>query len=56
MSVALLLRTIQDAYADPGPWEQLRERLARLALDYSPLHLAQAVRPMGGAELESLLL
>ena len=55
--VALLLRTVQDAYADPGPWEQLRDRLARGALHFSPLHLAQACPPVGRRrELESLLL
>jgi hypothetical protein len=55
--VALLLRTVQDAYADPGPWEQLRDRLARGALHRSPLHLAQACPPDGRRrELESLLL
>lgn len=55
--VALLLRTVQAAYADPGPWEQLRDRLARGALHRSPLHLAQACPPDGRRrELESLLL
>ena len=55
--VALLLRTVQDAYADPGLWEQLRDRLARGALHRSPLHLAQACPPEGRMrELESLLL
>ena len=55
--VALLLRTVQDAYPDPGPWEQLRDRLARGALHRSPLHLAQACPPDGRRrELESLLL
>jgi hypothetical protein len=55
--VALLLRTVQDAYADPGPWEQLRDQLARGALHRSPLHLAQACPPAGRrCELESLLL
>jgi hypothetical protein len=55
--VALLLRTAHDAYADPGPWEQLRDRLARGALHYSPLHLAQACPPDGRRrELETLLL
>ena len=55
--VALLLRTVRDAYADPGPWEQLRDRLARGALHRSPLHLAQACPPDGRRrELESLLL
>ena len=55
--VALLLRTVRDAYADPGPWEQLRDRLARGALHRSPLHLAQACPPEGRRrELESLLL
>ncbi len=55
--VALLLGTVQDAYADPGPWKQLRDRLARGALHRSPLHLAQACPPDGRRrELESLLL
>ena len=55
--VALLLRTVQDAYADPGPWEQLRDRLARGALHRSPLHLAQACPPdERRRELELLLL
>ena len=55
--VALLLRTVRDAYADPGPWEQLRDRLARGALHRSPLHFAQACPPHGRRrELESLLL
>ncbi len=55
--VAVLLRTVQDAYADPGPWEQLRDRLARGALHRSPMHLAQACPPDGRRrELESLLL
>jgi hypothetical protein len=55
--VALLLRTVRDAYADPGPWEQLRDRLARRALHRSPLHFAQACPPHGRRrELESLLL
>ncbi len=55
--VALLLRTVGDAYLDPGPWEQLRDRLARGALHFSPLHLAQACPPDGRRrELESLLL
>ncbi len=43
--VALLLRTVQDAYTDPGPWEQLRDWLAQGALHRSPLHLAQACPP-----------
>jgi hypothetical protein len=43
--------------ADPGPWEQLRDRLARRALHFPPLHLAQACPPDGRRrELESLLL
>jgi hypothetical protein len=55
--VALLLRTVQDAYADPAPWEQLRNRLARRSLHGSPLHLAQASPPEGRRrQLESLLL
>jgi hypothetical protein len=54
--VAVLLRTVQDAYTDPGPWEQLRDRLARGALHRSPLHLAQACPPdERRRELESLL-
>jgi hypothetical protein len=54
--VALLLRTVRDAYADPGPWEQLRDHLARGSLHRSPLHLAQACPPDGRRhELESLL-
>jgi hypothetical protein len=55
--VALLLCAIRDAYADPGPWEQLRDRLARGVLHRSPLHFAQAC-PVDGrvCELESLLL
>ena len=60
VSAALLaaqLRTVRDAYADPGPWEQLRDRLARGALHGSPLHLAQASPPEGRrCELETLLL
>ena len=57
VAVAELLRTVRDAYADPGPWEQLRDRLARGALHGSPLHLAQACPPEGRRrELESLLL
>ena len=32
VAVAELLRTVLDAYADPGPWEELRDRLARGAL------------------------
>jgi hypothetical protein len=55
--VSLLLRTVREAYPDPGPWEQLRGRLARGALHHSPLHLAQACPPDGRRnELESLLL
>lgn len=55
--VALLLRTVRDAYADPVPWEQLRDRLARGALHRSPLHFAQACPTEGRRrELESLLL
>jgi hypothetical protein len=55
--VARLLRTVRDAYADPGPWEQLSDRLARGGLHRSPLHLAQASPPAGRRrELESLLL
>jgi hypothetical protein len=55
--VTMLLRTVRDAYADPGPWEQLRDRLARGALHRSPLHFAQACPPDGRRrELESLLL
>ncbi|MDR3636970.1 MAG: hypothetical protein P4L84_24410 [Isosphaeraceae bacterium] len=57
VAVADLLRTVRDAYADPAPWEQLRDRLARGALYRSPLHLAQACLPDGRRrELESLLL
>jgi hypothetical protein len=57
LPVALLLRTVQDAYSDPGPWEQLRDRLARGVLHRSPLHLAQARPPDGRRrELEALLL
>jgi hypothetical protein len=56
MPVVLLLRTVGDVYADPSPWEQLRDRLARGALHNSPLHLAQACPPDGRRrELESLL-
>lgn len=55
--VAVLLRTVLDAYDDPGPWDELCDRLARGALHGSPLHLAQACPPVGrGRELESLLL
>ncbi|SIO65118.1 Glycosyltransferase involved in cell wall bisynthesis [Singulisphaera sp. GP187] len=55
--VALLLLTVRDAYVDSGPWEQLRDRLARGALHRSPLHFAQACPPDGRRrELESLLL
>ncbi|WP_406694388.1 hypothetical protein V5E97_25260 [Singulisphaera sp. Ch08] len=55
--VALLLLTVRDAYADPGPWEQLRDRLARGTLHRSPLHFAQACPPdRRRRELESLLL
>jgi hypothetical protein len=55
--VAQLLCTVRHAYADPGPWEQLRDRLARGALHRSPLHFAQACPPTGRRrELESLLL
>jgi hypothetical protein len=55
--VALVLWAIRDAYADPGPWEQLRDRLARGVLHRSPLHFAQAC-PVDGRvfEVESLLL
>ncbi|WP_044149479.1 hypothetical protein, partial [Singulisphaera acidiphila] len=57
LPVALLLRTVRDAYADPGPWEQLRDRLAQGTLHRSPLHFAQACPPVGRRrELESLLL
>ncbi len=45
--VAQLLRTVRDTYADPGPWEQLRDRLARGALHRSSLHFAQACPPAG---------
>jgi hypothetical protein len=55
--VTMLLRTVRDAYADPRPWKQLRDRLARGALHRSPLHFAQACPPNGRRrELESLLL
>jgi hypothetical protein len=55
--VPLLLRIVQNSYSDPGPWSQLRERLAQGALHNSPLHLAQACPPEGRRrELESLLL
>lgn len=55
--VALLLRTVRDAYDDPAPWERLRDRLARGDLHWSPLHLAQASPPeWRRGELESLLL
>jgi glycosyltransferase involved in cell wall biosynthesis len=55
--VARLLRTVRDTYADPGPWEQLRDQLARDALHRSPLHFAQACSPTERRrELESLLL
>jgi glycosyltransferase involved in cell wall biosynthesis len=55
--VRQLLRTIRDTYADPGPWEQVRDRLAQGALHISPLHFAQACPPTGRRrELESLLL
>jgi hypothetical protein len=55
--VALLLRTIGNAYDDPGPWEQIRHQLARGTLHRSPLHFAQAC-PLDarGRELEVLLL
>ena len=52
-----LLRTVEDAYADPGPWEQLRDGLARGALHRSPWCLAQACPPDGRRrQLESVLL
>ncbi len=55
--VAALLRIVQDAYPDPRPWAQLRDRLSRGALHRSPFHLAQARPPDGRRrELESLLL
>jgi hypothetical protein len=55
--VAQLLRAVRDTYADAGPWEQLRDRLARGALHCSPPHFAQACPPTGRRrELESLLL
>ena len=55
--VMMLLRTVRDAYADPGPWEQLCDRLARGDLHRSPLHFAQACPPDGRRrELEALLL
>jgi glycosyltransferase involved in cell wall biosynthesis len=55
--VAQLLRTVRDSYADPGPWEQLRDRLARGTLHRTPLHFAQACPPTRRRrELESLLL
>jgi hypothetical protein len=47
LPVSLLLRTVQDAFADPGPWEQLRDRLARGEPHRSPWHLAQACLPDG---------
>ena len=54
--VAQLLQTIHDAYAEPDPWIQLRDRLAHGALHRSPLHLAQACPPAGRTrEVESLL-
>ncbi len=56
LPVALLLRTIQDAYEDPAPWNQLRDRVARRALERSPFHLAQACLPAErNRELRSLL-
>ena len=55
--VALLLRTVQNAYADPVPWDQLSDRLARGVLHFSPWHLAQACPSDGRRRaLESLLL
>ncbi len=55
--VSLILRTIQEAYTDPGPWEQLRARLAREGLHRSLLHRAQAnPSPERRQALESLLL
>jgi glycosyltransferase involved in cell wall biosynthesis len=55
--VAHVLRTIWRSYADPDPWEQLRDRLARGALHQSPLHFAQACPPTRRRrDLESLLL
>ncbi len=53
--VAMVLRTIQDAYADSGPWEQFLDQLARSAWHRSPLHFALACPPEGRRELESLL-
>ena len=46
--VALLLRTVRDAYADPGPWEQLRDRLARGACTGRRCTSPRRVRPLGG--------
>ncbi len=46
--VALLLRTVQDAYADAGPWEQLRDRLARGCCTFRRCTSPRRVRPMGG--------
>ncbi len=55
--VAQLLRIVRDTYVNAGPWEQLRDGLARGALHRSPLHFAQACPPNGRRrELESLLL
>jgi hypothetical protein len=54
--VPLLFRTVRGAYDDPGPWEQLCDRLARGILHRSPLHLAQGCPPDDRRrELESLL-
>lgn len=56
MPVAHLLHTVWDAYDDPGPWEQIRDRLALGGLHRTPLHFAQACPPTGRRrELESLL-
>ncbi len=55
--VAQVLRTVQDTYIDPGPWEQLRDWLARGILHRSPLHFAQACPSSERRrELEALLL
>lgn len=57
LPVTALLRTVRDAYPDPAPWGDLRDRLSRGTLHRSLLHLAQACPSLGRRrELESLLL
>ena len=56
LPVPIILGIVSAAYDDPAVWAQLRSRLARGSLHWSPYHLAQASPPVGRCtEVEQLL-